>query len=35
MKLGILLGYKGAPGGPDMDLILEAEQLGYESRLDE
>ena len=31
MKLGILLGYKGAPGGPDMDLILEAEKLGYES----
>ena len=31
MKLGILLGYKGAPGGPDMDLILEAERLGYDS----
>ncbi|MBU2532918.1 MAG: LLM class F420-dependent oxidoreductase [Alphaproteobacteria bacterium] len=31
MRLGILLGYKGAPGGPDMDLILEAERLGYES----
>lgn len=31
MKLGILLGYKGAPGGPDMDLILEAEKLGYDS----
>ena len=31
MKLGLLLGYKGAPGGPDMDLILEAERLGYDS----
>lgn len=31
MKLGLLLGYKGAPGGPDMELILEAEQLGYDS----
>ncbi len=31
MKLGILLGYKGAPGGPNMDLILAAERLGYES----
>jgi F420-dependent oxidoreductase-like protein len=31
MKLGLLLGYKGALGGPDMDLILEAEQLGYDS----
>ncbi|MFY0614245.1 MAG: LLM class F420-dependent oxidoreductase [Hyphomicrobiaceae bacterium] len=31
MKLGLLIGYKGAPGGPDMDLILEAERLGYDS----
>ncbi len=31
MKLGILLGYKGAPGGPDMGLVLEAERLGYDS----
>ena len=31
MKLGVLLGYKGTPGGPDMDLILEAERLGYDS----
>lgn len=31
MKLGLLIGYKGAPGGPDMELIAEAERLGYES----
>lgn len=31
MKLGILLGYKGDAGGPNMDLILEAERLGYDS----
>ena len=31
MKLGLLIGYKGAPGGPDMDLILEAERLGYDT----
>ena len=31
MKLGILLGYKGTPGGPDMELVLEAERLGYDS----
>ncbi len=31
MKLGLLLGYKGAPGGPDIDLILEAERLGFDS----
>jgi len=31
MKLGILLGYKGTPGGPDMELVLEAEKLGYDS----
>ncbi|MGI9426316.1 MAG: LLM class F420-dependent oxidoreductase [Hyphomicrobiaceae bacterium] len=31
MKLGVLLGYKGTPGGPDMELILEAERLGYDS----
>ncbi len=31
MKLGVLLGYKGTPGGPDMDLVLEAERLGYDS----
>ena len=31
MKLGILLGYKGDAGGPNMELILEAERLGYDS----
>jgi F420-dependent oxidoreductase-like protein len=31
MKLGILLRYKGQPGGPDMDVIQEAERLGYDS----
>ncbi|HUS96170.1 MAG TPA: LLM class F420-dependent oxidoreductase [Hyphomicrobiaceae bacterium] len=31
MKLGLLLGYKGAAGGPDMELVLEAERLGYDS----
>lgn len=31
MKLGLLIGYKGAPGGPNMDLILEAERLGYDT----
>jgi F420-dependent oxidoreductase-like protein len=31
VKLGLLIGYKGAPGGPDMDLILEAEKLGFAS----
>lgn len=29
MQLGLLLRYTGAPGGPDMDLVLEAERLGY------
>jgi F420-dependent oxidoreductase-like protein len=31
MKLGILLGYRGTPGGPNMELIAEAERLGYDS----
>lgn len=31
MKLGILLRYAGEPGGPNMDLVLEAERLGYQS----
>jgi F420-dependent oxidoreductase-like protein len=31
MQLGLLLRYKGDPGGPDMDLVLEAERLGYAS----
>ena len=31
MKLGILLGYKGTAGGPDMDAVLEAERLGFDS----
>jgi F420-dependent oxidoreductase-like protein len=31
MKLGMLLKYDGSPGGPNMDLVLEAEKLGYES----
>jgi len=31
MRLGLLLRYAGEPGGPDMDLILEAERLGYTS----
>jgi F420-dependent oxidoreductase-like protein len=31
MKLGMLLRYTGEPGGPDMELVLEAERLGYSS----
>ncbi len=31
MKLGLLLRYDGEPGGPNMDLVLEAERLGFES----
>jgi F420-dependent oxidoreductase-like protein len=31
MKLGMLLKYDGAPGGPNIDLVLEAERLGYDS----
>ena len=31
MKLGLLLRYAGEPGGPRMDLVLEAERLGYTS----
>lgn len=29
MDLGLLLRYNGTPGGPDMDLVLEAERLGF------
>ena len=31
MKLGLLLRYHGEVGGPGMDLVLEAERLGYDS----
>ncbi len=31
MKLGLLLRYSGDLGGPNTDLVLEAEKLGYES----
>jgi len=31
MKLGILLRYAGEAGGPQMDVVLEAERLGYTS----
>ncbi len=31
MKLGLLLRYNGDQGGPDIDNVLEAEKLGYES----
>jgi F420-dependent oxidoreductase-like protein len=31
MKLGLLLRYDGEIGGPKMDLVLEAEKLGFES----
>jgi F420-dependent oxidoreductase-like protein len=31
MRLGLLLRYDGEPGGPRMDLVLEAERLGYTS----
>ena len=31
MRLGILLRYAGEAGGPRMDLVLEAERLGYTS----
>ncbi|MGD9805681.1 MAG: LLM class F420-dependent oxidoreductase [Hyphomicrobiaceae bacterium] len=30
MKLGMLLRYAGEEGGPNMDLVLEAEKLGYD-----
>ena len=31
MRLGLLLRYDGERGGPRMDLVLEAERLGYTS----
>jgi F420-dependent oxidoreductase-like protein len=31
MRLGLLLRYAGLAGGPPMDLVLEAERLGYHS----
>ena len=31
MRLGLLLRYEGEAGGPNMDLVLEAERLGYHS----
>ena len=31
MRLGMLLRYKGENGGPDMERVLEAERLGFES----
>ena len=31
MRLGLLLRYAGEAGGPRMDLVLEAERLGYTS----
>jgi len=31
MRLGMLLKYKGEAGGPDMDVVLEAERLGFDS----
>lgn len=31
MQIGMLLRYQGEPGGPSMDLVLEAERLGYAS----
>ena len=31
MRLGMLLRYKGEAGGPDMDSVLEAERLGFDS----
>ena len=31
MKLGMLMRYEGEAGGPNIDLVLEAERLGYES----
>ena len=31
MRLGLLLNYDGSPGGPDMDRVLEAERLGFDS----
>ena len=30
MKLGLLLRYSGELGGPNIDLVLEAEKLGFE-----
>ncbi len=29
MKLGLLLRYHGETGGPNMELVLEAEKLGF------
>ena len=31
MRLGINIGYWGSSAGLDMDLVLEAERLGYDS----
>jgi F420-dependent oxidoreductase-like protein len=31
MRLGLLMRYEGEAGGPNMDLVLEAERLGYHS----
>jgi F420-dependent oxidoreductase-like protein len=31
MRLGMLLKYSGTEGGPDMDKVLEAERLGFDS----
>ena len=31
MRLGLLLRYAGETGGPRMDVVLEAERLGYTS----
>lgn len=31
MRLGMLLKYNGSAGGPDMDTVLEAERLGFDS----
>lgn len=31
MRLGMLLKYNGAAGGPDMEKVLEAEKLGFDS----
>ena len=31
MRLGMLLKYSGTEGGPNMDVVLEAERLGFDS----
>ena len=31
MRLGMLLRYNGSAGGPDMETVLEAERLGFDS----